>query len=373
MPKEQKKAFFADVKANGVIEPIIVQEGGLILDGWHRYQAAKACGLETIPAIVVNLSKEDQLLLIYRMAGKRKHLTDDQRAVLAVRAYEVESGQAKAKRARKGGKAGGRKRPKKPGSLQVTSTQKLSKGKSASNAEESTRKQVAALHNVSESKLRTALYVLKYSPDLLDAVIAGRKPLRWAKSKLQYARKLLRTADTPGQELTEEPDPEVSGDGVEEAGAQTKEGAADQQTSEEVEAASSEPQPGAVQKLLRESTMPCAVEAGAQAKEDAADQQLNEEVKAPAGLTSGESLPAASQEPLPESAKPPCSGQVEQGSTERTDTAAGEGDREEAERLIAALNAVSKLAHILFFEAALRNPENREIVRGLLVKFEAHN
>jgi hypothetical protein len=354
MPKEQKKAFFADVKANGIKEPIIVQEGGLILDGWHRFLAAKECGLETIPAIVVNLSEKDQLLLIYRMAGMRKHLTDDQRAVLAARTYEVVSGQAKANRASKGGKAGGRGRPKKSDSLQDTSSQEQSETEPAPQSKESTRKQVAALHNVSESKLRTAIKMLKYDHCLLDAVIAGRMKLNEANRKLRRALQRSRKAATAGRQRAEE-------------------GAADQQTSEEVEAAYSEPQSGAVQKLLPESTMPRAVEADAQAKEDAADQQLNEEVKAPAELTSSESLPAASQEPLPESAKPPCSGQVERGSTERADTAAGEGDREEAKRLMAVWNAVSKPARKLFLEAALSDPETREMIRGLRVISEANN
>jgi hypothetical protein len=380
MPAEQLQAFVADVKANRVTEPITVQKGGIILHGRHRFEAAKACGHSTIPAIEVDLPPEEQVLYIYRTDGLRKHLNDDQRAVLAARYYEVVSRQSRANRASKAGKAGGRGRPKKPDSSQGTSSQELSVTEPAPQSEKSALIQVAALHNLTPSKLRNAINLNRADTKLADQVIAGEKKLLEANRQLQHAQgkhKARRKPNTPRQEPTEKPDPKASGDGLKEAGTQTKERGVDQQASEEVHAAaelaSSEPQPGAAQELLPESTMPREVEAGAQAKEDAADQQINEEVKAPAELTSSESLPVASQESLPESAKPPCSGQVERGSTERADTAAGEGDREEAEKLMALWNAVSKPARKLFLEAALSDPETREMIRGLRVISEANN
>ena len=47
-----------DIKANGIKEPIsIVKENGLnnIVDGHHRYFAAKILGIDNIPTVEVNL------------------------------------------------------------------------------------------------------------------------------------------------------------------------------------------------------------------------------------------------------------------------------------------------------------------------------
>ncbi|MBI4179101.1 ParB N-terminal domain-containing protein [bacterium] len=77
------KDFLADVKERGIQEPIVVQKGGILLDGQLRLKAAKEGGFKTIPARIVDLNPEEQVHYIFTSALGRRHLTDDQRAVLA--------------------------------------------------------------------------------------------------------------------------------------------------------------------------------------------------------------------------------------------------------------------------------------------------
>ena len=73
--KDQPRKVFKDkdllelcnsIKQNGVIQPITVyQEGSkfIIIAGERRYRASKLAGMETIPAIVKNVTKKDVLVM----------------------------------------------------------------------------------------------------------------------------------------------------------------------------------------------------------------------------------------------------------------------------------------------------------------------
>jgi ParB-like chromosome segregation protein Spo0J len=185
MRAEEWAAFAPDVKARGVQEAVVVQVGGDVLDGRCRLQAAQEGGRQTVPARVVDLSPIEQVLYVYRAAALRRHLNDDQRAILAARYRELLSEAARKARAQKGGQAGGRGR-RKADSSQDTAPQKLSED-AAQAAGASTRQQAAALHNVPERKLRTAIEVERKDPELADKVLAGDMTLNLAKRQQQGA------------------------------------------------------------------------------------------------------------------------------------------------------------------------------------------
>ena len=145
MPDDDWTRFVADVKQRGVQEPIVVHRGGIVLDGRHRLQAAQARGDQTIPCRVVDLSAHAQLEYIFTSAVMRRHLTDDQRSVLAARFREQLSRIARTERARKGGKAGGVGRAK-PASFSDTTSKQLPK--------QDTRREAAQQFRVPERKLR---------------------------------------------------------------------------------------------------------------------------------------------------------------------------------------------------------------------------
>lgn len=110
MPQDQFLSLCESVRLNGIQEPIVVA-GDTILDGRQRWRAAIECGRDSIPARKVELDELGQWLYIMRACGMRRHLSDDQRAIIGARMYEPLSLLMRAARARTAGKAGGRGRP----------------------------------------------------------------------------------------------------------------------------------------------------------------------------------------------------------------------------------------------------------------------
>jgi ParB-like chromosome segregation protein Spo0J len=228
MRKEEWQGFLADVRANKVKEPIKVQQPNIILDGRSRFEAAKENGQETIPSMIVDLSKEEQVQCVYRTAIMRRHLTDDQRAVLAARYQKSLSREARRERASKAGRAGGRGRPKEADSLQDTSSRKLPGGKPKAKKGPSTRKQAAAEHHVPERKVRTAMQLERKDPKSADKVLAGELTLSQAKREQQATAQKQEAAvrskeapdvvEEPALDVGEQSDgigtPETDGEGV---------------------------------------------------------------------------------------------------------------------------------------------------------------
>lgn len=83
MRPDEYDELVASVKANGVIQPIVVWNG-LILDGYHRYQAALAAGLESIPIEYAKFENEKEAAnYVVQMNIARRHLSSSQRAMIA--------------------------------------------------------------------------------------------------------------------------------------------------------------------------------------------------------------------------------------------------------------------------------------------------
>jgi ParB-like chromosome segregation protein Spo0J len=192
MPEDQKEKFEADVKQVGVQEPIRILATNEVVDGRHRLAAARARGDTTISAIVVDWSEDEIWDYVYRAAILRRHLTDDQRAVLAADWAKHAAAQSRRDRARSGGKAGGRKRPKSSDSSAANVGAELSKSPPLRTAEASgvqakanrkprTLDQAAKAYAVSARKVRDAGMVIKESPELAEDVRAGKVKLAKAR------------------------------------------------------------------------------------------------------------------------------------------------------------------------------------------------
>lgn len=69
----------ADIKANGVREPVVLLDG-MVLDGRNRYLAAREAG-RAVPT--VDYVGSDPLAYVVSLNLKRRHLTDSQRAMVA--------------------------------------------------------------------------------------------------------------------------------------------------------------------------------------------------------------------------------------------------------------------------------------------------
>jgi ParB-like nuclease domain len=205
MHPDEWEALRADVAAHGVQEPIRVQRGSTILDGRYRCRAARACRHETIPAIVVDISEEEQRDYVFRSALLRRHLTDDQRAALAALYYRTASAQARSDRARHGGQAGGRGRGRGSNSSVDDVSSELSGGQgTATGRRQSTREQVGARFGVSEHKTKQAIKIAEKSEAALNEVLHGQTTLtraaRQLKGRPSAATPPTPTGQTPGRE-----------------------------------------------------------------------------------------------------------------------------------------------------------------------------
>jgi DNA modification methylase/ParB-like chromosome segregation protein Spo0J len=182
--------ILADVTERGVRVPIELQPGtAVVLDGRTRRRAAKEAGLDRVPVIDAPLKPgEDPVVYMMRAATKRRHLTDDQRAMLAEeeRAWlakqgkkrRAESAQAQGGRGKEGGR--GHKKP-----LGDAATPKGSGG-------ERSRTRAARNNNVSERKVKQAQKVKRHDPELAEQVKNGQVPLRVAVREVEREEKRQR-------------------------------------------------------------------------------------------------------------------------------------------------------------------------------------
>jgi hypothetical protein len=148
MSDEELANLAADIKANGLISPIVVDKDGLIIDGRNRARACEIAGIE--PATVL-FEGDDPRGFIIGSNIARRHLTKAQQAMAVAVVYSV---------------------PEKGG-----------RGKKKTMDETSTL--------FSPKRLQLARTVLAYSPDLAQAVLAGSKSLDAAYEEARKAKQLL--------------------------------------------------------------------------------------------------------------------------------------------------------------------------------------
>ena len=85
MPQADYAELVADIQTHGLIQPVVLYEG-LVLDGWHRYQASLDAGVK--PAFT-KFDGPDPVAFVLSLNMHRRHLDENQRAaaVVACRAW----------------------------------------------------------------------------------------------------------------------------------------------------------------------------------------------------------------------------------------------------------------------------------------------
>jgi ParB-like chromosome segregation protein Spo0J len=88
MSADQFRAHVADIRANGLLHPIVLHEGK-ILDGRHRYRACVEIGIE--PKFT-SFGGVDALAFVLSENLHRRHLSESQRAMVAAKLANMRQG-----------------------------------------------------------------------------------------------------------------------------------------------------------------------------------------------------------------------------------------------------------------------------------------
>jgi N6-adenosine-specific RNA methylase IME4 len=136
----------ADIRANGLLQPITIHQG-MILDGRNRFRACEAAGIE--PRFV-EYGGDDPLSFVLSLNVHRRHLDESQRAMVAARLANMRQGART--------------------DLQPSA-----------NLPEVSQAQAAKKLNVSERSVRSAVAVRDHAtPELIQAVEQGKIPVSTA-------------------------------------------------------------------------------------------------------------------------------------------------------------------------------------------------
>jgi ParB-like chromosome segregation protein Spo0J len=88
MPKGQFEELVADIRANGLLHPIVLLDGQ-ILDGRHRYRACVECGIE--PQFTPFVGTDPAAFVVSENLVRR-HLTESQRAMVGAQLSVLKQG-----------------------------------------------------------------------------------------------------------------------------------------------------------------------------------------------------------------------------------------------------------------------------------------
>lgn len=162
------------IRADGQIDPIITHEG-YVLDGRNRLKACNELGkAPTFQQFsTLNLRNTTPEQYVWAKNMERRHLTDEQRAAIAVKWSQRLEEDARRRQIEEGRNAGrGHKK-----NLVVDSPQGLERTPK-------TREALAEMAQVSTNKIRVANEIRKANPEVLNKVVEGSM-------KLAEARKVV--------------------------------------------------------------------------------------------------------------------------------------------------------------------------------------
>ncbi len=144
--------FYTDIALRGIKEPLeVLANGTTVVDGKHRREAAIKLNMEEVPIVDAPLSGDSPLSYMLKAAVLRRHLTNDQRALMAVLWKEENKKQGERT------------------DLNETSAPRGAEVKDVS----PTRAEATELFKVSRQKIDRASYVQKRNPELANKVHHG--------------------------------------------------------------------------------------------------------------------------------------------------------------------------------------------------------
>lgn len=162
LAKDDLKAMAEDIKANGLQQPIVIDEAGVLIDGRNRLEACLRAGVE--PDYLM-IDSADAEAFIWSANAKRRHVTKGQLAMVAAMGLIL--------------------------AAKISTKGRPDEGKSAA----------AKAAGVSPARLTQALTVKQYAPSLAEAVIAGRMQLDAAYEQAKAIEKAAAWRDNGLAEL----------------------------------------------------------------------------------------------------------------------------------------------------------------------------
>lgn len=77
--------FYTDIAMRGIKVPLEILADGTVIDGRHRLKAALQLGMKEVPIIDAPLNNDSPEAYMMKAAVLRRHLSDDQRAMMSAR------------------------------------------------------------------------------------------------------------------------------------------------------------------------------------------------------------------------------------------------------------------------------------------------
>jgi hypothetical protein len=155
MDDEALQELAADIKANGLLVPIVVDNDGTLIDGRNRL---KACQIAGVDPTFQTFEGDDPIAYIVGINISRRHLSSGQKTMAVAKLYPDPE---------KGGR--GRK--------------------------------VSATEGFSSGRLSMARHILKWAPELADLVLAGTTSLDAAHSEAKRREQMANSAEAKMERL----------------------------------------------------------------------------------------------------------------------------------------------------------------------------
>lgn len=179
MTVDEWAEFIANVRERSeILKPVEILPDGRIIDGRHRWRAAKECGLEYVPVIVKELD-DAQVIEEMRDSGLRRNLTPGQRAAIVLKCEGLVT-QIKAKA-----------REKKRESAERTNAKlgRLSSGTVLPDLAKPTTKhthvELAEKARIGKSSMQYLQSIQRKAPDLFDRVASGEMTINKAHTEMK--------------------------------------------------------------------------------------------------------------------------------------------------------------------------------------------
>jgi DNA methylase/ParB-like nuclease domain len=95
MSDREYEALKEDIRSHGQQEPIVLNQSGVVIDGHHRLRACRELGLEPKHRVEKFASNADAIRYVLASALKRRHLTEGQQAIIALKLKPYLAAQAR--------------------------------------------------------------------------------------------------------------------------------------------------------------------------------------------------------------------------------------------------------------------------------------